>query len=50
MPKDKKATYAAKEKSAATAADARTLRAISENAPMPKTVKKATTRKQSRGK
>jgi hypothetical protein len=50
MSKSKKEDYAAKEKAASAAATARKLVLPTENAPMGKTAKKATTRKQSRGK
>lgn len=50
MSKAKKAAYADKEKAAAAAASSRELTALRENAPMPKTAKKTTTKKQSRGK
>ena len=50
MSKAKKAAYAAKQQAAVTAASARQLVSSVENAPMPKTAKKAATRKQSRGK
>jgi hypothetical protein len=50
MSKAKKEAYASKEKAATTAANSRELTALRENAPMPKTAKKATTKKQSRGK
>jgi hypothetical protein len=50
MSQSKKEGYAAKEKAAAAAANARKLVPATENAPMGKTAKKSTTRKQSRGK
>jgi len=50
MSKAKKAAYAAKQKAAAEAASARQLTPLGESAPMPKTPKKVSTRKQSRGK
>ena len=50
MSKAKKAAYAEKQKAATTAAGARELKPLTDNAPMPKTAKKSTTRKQSRGK
>jgi hypothetical protein len=50
MSKAKKAVYAAKQKAAAAAATTGQLSSLPENAPMPKTAKKVTTRKQSRGK
>jgi hypothetical protein len=50
MSKAKKAAYADKEKAAATAASSRQMTALNESAPMAKTEKKATTKKQSRGK
>ena len=50
MSKAKKAAYAEKDKQAAVQKSARTLSPLTENAPMPKTEKKAKTRKQSRGK
>ena len=50
MSRDKKEAYAAKQKAAAAAAAAKVLSSPVENAPMPRTAKKTTTRKQSRGK
>lgn len=50
MSKAKKAVYAAKQKAATAAASAGELKPLTENAPMPKTAKKLTGRKQSRGK
>ncbi len=50
MSKAKKAAYAAKQKAAAEAGSAKMLTPLAETAPMPKTAKKTTTRKQSRGK
>ena len=50
MSKAKKAAYAEKQGAAVVAASSRQLTALNENAPMPKTAKKASTKKQSRGK
>lgn len=50
MSKAKKAAYAAKQKATAESGAARQLSPLGENAQMPKTPKKVTTRKQSRGK
>ena len=50
MSKAKKTAYAAKQKAVAANAGAGQLTPLTENAPMAKTPKKATTRKQSRGK
>jgi hypothetical protein len=50
MSKAKKAAYVEKQRTTAATATARQLTPLTENAPMAKTVKKVTTRKQSRGK
>jgi hypothetical protein len=50
MSKAKKEAYAEKQRATAATSSARQLLPPAENAPMPKTEKKARTRKQSRGK
>lgn len=50
MSKEKKAAFAAKQKAASTATSNSALTPLGQDTQMPKTAKKAATRKQSRGK